>query len=245
MTNVNDDLYLGPLPPYGPQTPNPTVQKGVGPLGRVAFRNFIPLTVQTNNVATTQHMTASTALTLTAGTGVTAGTAPNGSGSAVIVFDVARAVSLTSTANLSGMNFTVRGFDEYGQPLTATRAGPNNNTVNTTKTFKSVLSVTPSATDGANNVTVGSSDIFGLAYYCADAGYIMPKWAETLAQDAGTFVAGVTTDPATATTGDVRGTYTPSSASNGTRRLVIWQHLTATQVGPNATQAGAYGVTQV
>ena len=43
------------------------------------------------------------------------------------------------------------------------------------------------------------------------------KWNNTLAQDAGTFVAADATSPATSATGDPRGTYLPSSASDGTR----------------------------
>jgi hypothetical protein len=70
------------------------------------------------------------------------------------------------------------------------------------------------------------------------------KWDNTLAQDAGTFVAADATSPATASTGDVRGTYVPSGSSNGSKRLVVWMHLTAIQCGPNATRAGAAGVDQ-
>lgn len=241
----NDDLYLGAAPQYGPPpSGSPTRQQGVGPMGRVAFRNIVPLTLQPDNVAALQHTVANTALALTVGTGITLGVAPDGSGRSIYIFDVARAPSLTSTANLSGMTFTASGFDEYGQPLTARRAGPSTNTVNFTKAFKSLLSITPSATDGANNVSAGTSDVFGLPFYCADRGYVLAKWADTLALDAGTLVDGVATDPATALTGDVRGTYTPSSASNGSRRLVVWMHLTPTQCGNSATLAGAYGVTQ-
>jgi len=40
----------------------------------------------------------------------------------------------------------------------------------------------------------------------------------------------------------VRGTYAPSSAANGTRRLVIGIALTGAQAGPNATQTAAIGV---
>jgi hypothetical protein len=243
---VQDDLYLGPLgiKPIKTTDENPTAQTAAGPLGRIYHQNIVPLTAQANNIATSQYTTGSTALTLTAGTGVTAGAAPDGSGSTVLQFDVPRCVSLASTGNMSANNFTVVGFDKYGQKMTQTLAGPNNNTVNTKKAFASVLSVTPSATDGANNVTVGSSDIFGLDFACADAGYIAPHWANSFSIDAGTLVEADTTNPATASTGDVRGTYAPTSASNGTKRLVIWQHLTAAQCGYSATQANLIGVPQ-
>ena len=52
----------------------------------------------------------------------------------------------------------------------------------------------------------------------------------------------VTTNPATATTGDVRGTYAlQGSASNGTRRLVMLNHPTVGNIG---TAAGLAGVPQ-
>ena len=44
--------------------------------------------------------------------------------------------------------------------------------------------------------------------------------------------------------GDVRGTYVPSSACDGTKRLVMGVLLPALAVGPNATRAGALGVNQ-
>jgi hypothetical protein len=69
------------------------------------------------------------------------------------------------------------------------------------------------------------------------------RWDSTLAADAGTFVAAVTT-AATTTSGDVRGTYVPSSATNGTKRLVMGVLLPAIAVGPNSTRTGALGVTQ-
>lgn len=240
---VNDDLYLGAaVIPVAQTAANPTLQYSAGPMGRTAFYNIVPLTKQAANVAALAALTASTAMTLAAGTGATAGVAPDGSGRTVIVLDVPRAVSLTSTSDLSAITITIAGFDTYGRPLTQTRLGPNNTTVNTLKAFKSVLSVTPSATN-AGTMSVGMADIFGLPWLAANAGYIMPKWDNTLAQDAGTFVVGVATNPNTAALGDTRGTYAPSSAADGSKRLVIWQHLTATQCGPNATTVGAIGVT--
>lgn len=242
---VNDDLYMGTaVIPVAQSAANPTLQYAAGPLGRIYFYNIVPLTKQAANVAALAALTIATAMTLAAGTGATSGVAPDGSGRTVIVLDVPRAVALTSTANLSGVNITIVGFDTYGRQITQTRAGPNNTTVNTLKAFKSVLSVTPDATN-AGTMSVGTADIFGLPFAAIDAGYIMPKWNNTLAQDAGTFVAAVTTDPNTAAIGDTRGTYAPSSASDGSKRLVVWHHLTGSQCGPNATTVSAIGVTPV
>jgi hypothetical protein len=86
-------------------------------------------------------------------------------------------------------------------------------------------------------------DSFGLPYRVTDAGYLLRTgWAGAVADNAGTFTAADTAT-ATASTGDVRGTFLPAtSASNGTRRLVIGIGLTAIAAGPDATQVGAIGV---
>lgn len=65
-----------------------------------------------------------------------------------------RTVSLTSTGNLSAVNFTITGMLE-GATVSQTIAGPSNNTVQTTQLFNTVTSVT---VDGAvgTNVSVGS-----------------------------------------------------------------------------------------
>lgn len=247
MTHFPDALSLGGGRGQGGpwMLPNESKNAGVGPLGRVFVYDIVPLTLQAANVAALQGSTAATAFTLTAGTGATLGVAPDGSGRAVIVLDVPRVVSLTSASNLSALNYTIRGFDVYGQPLTQTRAGANANTVNTLKAFKSVLSVTPDATNAAT-LSVGMGDSFGLPFAVPDVGYIQAvKWAQVLATDAGTFVAAVTTDPNTAAIGDVRGTYLPTSASNGVRRLVMSIALSETQVGEASTLRAAIGVLPV
>lgn len=248
MVHFSDDLYLGNMQALGSLKPtgggNPTQEAGVGPMGRVAFHNVVPLTASKTNIAASQHMTSGTALTMTAGTGVTAGTAPDGSNSRVMVLDTPRCVSLTSTANLSAINFTLTAFDQYGAKFTSTIAGPNANTVNFPKAAVSVLSIVPGTTDGTNNVSAGTSDVFGLPYAVADGNYVIPRWAGALGFDQGTLVTADATSPATASTGDVRGTYAPSSPSNGTKRMTIWLHLTEAQCGATATLAGALGVTQ-
>lgn len=218
VTNISDGLAVGGF--FGTVFKDPAGNTVLGfPTHQCWLLNFIPLTAQVNNVAVSQHMTASTPLTLAAGTGTTYGR--NAYGQNVVFLDVTRAVSLTSTANLSAINFTIVGYDIYGQKLTQVIAGPNNNTVHTLKTFIQVLSVTPSATDGTDSVSIGTADVFGFTYLVPDANYITPKFGEVFAIDAGTFVAPDLTSPATSATGDVRGTYAPSAASNGTKRLTI------------------------
>ena len=256
---VSDDIYLGGILVGGltlrsntvdaiGDTVSPVYAQGVGPAGRIFFHNLVPLTKQTNNVALSQHTTLGTTLALTAGTGVTQVNAPDGSGNLVMQFDVPRSVSLTSAGgnNFSGVNFTITGYDFIGRLQTQKMVGPNGTTVNTLKAFMSVLSIVPDTTDGTHNLSAGTSDIFGLPWRVNDATLIVcVKWANTLAQDAGTFAAADATTPATNATGDPRGTYLPSSGSNGTNRLVIGAHLDGTQCGPQARLANLLGVTPV
>ena len=77
-----------------------------------------------------------------------------------------------------------------------------------------------------------------------DRGYSVDVgWDNTLAADTGTLTVAATAT-ATTTTGDVRGTFTPSTATDGIKRLVMGILLPAIAVGPNATRIGALGVTQ-
>ncbi|MCX7178043.1 MAG: hypothetical protein NTX56_04470 [Proteobacteria bacterium] len=236
-----DNLFIGPMNITDPT--NKLQPYGIGPVGNFYLYNIVPLAKGAANVAALQQLAGAGNFALTAGTGVT--TATSATGTALYVFDVPRAVSFTSTGNISGRTFTVYGYDVYGAPMTASRAGPNNNTVNTTKAFASVYLVSSSGAV-ATNTSIGTSDVLGLPVAVANAGYVVHAgWDATLANDAGTFVAAVTTSPATATTGDVRGTYTPSSAADGSKRLALTLALPGGAVGATATQAGAYGVTQV
>lgn len=66
---------------------------------------------------------------------------------------ITRTVSLTSTNNLSGRNFTITGLLN-GSQISETRAGPNNNTVETTAIFDEVLSVHVNGAAAA--VSIGS-----------------------------------------------------------------------------------------
>lgn len=231
-----DDLWMGNA--TGPQTNSwagpGTIGRGVGPLGRVYIFDIVPATASATAVCAAQAVAG-------AGNATINGASASGG---VATLDVARAVNVDSTgAGDTTQTVTVTGTDYWGQAQTEAIALNGTTAVAGKKAFKTITQVAVSAAM-AGNLTVGSTDVFGLPYRVTDAGYILRSgWAGALADDAGTFVAADTTSPATATTGDVRGTYTPSSAANGSRRLVLGLGLTALQAGPNATQTGAIGVT--
>jgi hypothetical protein len=182
-------------------------------------------------------------LTLTAGTGVT--TTVTAEGTTLYVLDTPRGVSIDSSdAGDTTQTATFYGYDFYGQAMSEAIALNGTTQVNGQKAFKSIYRIAISAAC-AGNVNAGFTDVLGLPVRVTDVGYVISaKWAATLAADAGTFAAADTTSPATTTTNDVRGTYVPSSAANGSRRLVMAIALPALAVGPQATRVGALGVTQ-
>ena len=128
--------------------------------------------------------------------------------------------------------------------MTETRTLNGTNAVNGLKAFYIVTGVTASAVM-TGNLSVGTRDAYGLPVRVNNVAYVgWAKWDSTLADNAGTFTAADATT-ATATTGDVRGTFAQAgNAADGTRRLVIGIGLTGLACGPNATRAGAFGVTQ-
>lgn len=246
MPQFSDDLFLGAaVTDMGMNLGNPSpMSQGVGPLGRIYVWDVVPLTKQTNNISAAATYTGGGTATLAAGTGTTATT--TASGVSVIQLDCPRAVSITIGAGtITDRAVTVTGYDVYGQAMSEViqTGTTQSTTINGKKAFYQVASVTVANTVGGT-LAVGTSDVLGSPVRITDAGYIARAgWAGVLAEDAGTFVAAVTTT-ATTTSGDVRGTYVPSSAPNGTRRLVMGILLPAIATGPNATRTGALGVTQ-
>lgn len=156
---------------------------------------------------------------------------------------------LTFTLGAAPRTVTISGYDYYGQAMSEaiTSSIAVSTAVNGKKAFYQISSVSTSGAPGTA-LTVGTTDILGFPLRVFDAGYLVRVgYNNVLANDTGgtsTFVAADMTVTATTTTGDVRGTYVPSSATNGIKRLVVVIALPAIAVGPNATRAGALGSTQ-
>ena len=137
----------------------------------------------------------------------------------VATFDVPRNVIITSAGNDSGATFTVTGTDGYGNAVAENITGANAGAASGKKAFKTVTAVAIS-TDSAGNVTVGNGDVLGLPFALPGTGYVVQELEDGAAATAGTKVAAVAST-ATATTGDVRGTYDPSSACNGSKTFTL------------------------
>lgn len=228
MPHFSDDLYLGPVYRGGPLSDGPSpMDLGLGPLGRVYIFDVVPVAADADAIAASQTPLAAGNLTLTNSAGVT--------------LDVPRAVTVTA-AGANTATFIVYGYDQYGQQMSAAVAAPSTSTVATTKAFKRVTRVAASGLAGSA-ITVGFNDALGLPVRVLDAGYIISQKWDGVA-DVGTFVPASVVNPATIASLDVRGLYTPSSAADGVKRLVMAIALSAIQVGPNATRLGALGITQ-
>jgi hypothetical protein len=215
---------------------------GIGPMGRTYTFDVIPQAIALGSVAAAQ--TTSSTIALTAGTSTKSVVRTDGT--TVIQLDCARALSITiGTGTIADRNVTITGYDYYGQPMSEVIATGTvqSTTKNGKKAFYQVLSASISGALGGT-IAINTTDIIGIPVRVVDAGYIVGAgWANTLARDAGTFAAAATAT-ATTTTGDVRGTYVPSSATNGYSRLILTIACNAIMVGPNATRTGALGVTQ-
>ena len=250
MPQFSDDLFLGGAQTYmgtntnfaeNAEDPSP-MSLGVGPVGRIYVWDTVPLTKGAANIAAASAYSA--AITLTAGTGVTS--VVRSDGVTALQLDVPRAVAVTIGAGtITNRNVTVTGYDYYGQPMSEVIATgtTQSTTVNGKKAFFQIISASVSGAVGAT-ISLGTADIFGCPVRFNNRGYLARVgWDNTLAEDAATVTVAVATT-ATTTTGDVRGTVVPSSAADGAKRLVVAVLLTAIQVGPNATRAGALGVNQ-
>lgn len=157
---------------------------------------------------------------------------------------------VSSSASDTGWTVTITGYDMYNQPQTEAIAMTANTTTWGQKTWRYITSVVPTNTGSTvGTISVGTSDLFGLAYRSLLWEFTSVFWAGTPMPSATGWVAGDTT-ASSATTKDPRGTIQIStngpgsgltgSASNGTRRLVIFQNLKLQDVVNQSDQAGTF-----
>ncbi len=137
-----------------------------------------------------------------------------------VVNDVARACQIVSSnAGDTTQTITIRGFDAYGQAMTEAIALNGTTPVFGKKAFKQVNSYQSSAAL-AGNLSIGDSKILGIPVFLPGAAYVIREIQDGAVATAGTFVAGGSVKQ-TATTADVRGTWTPNATLNGTIALEL------------------------
>jgi hypothetical protein len=174
---------------------------------------------------------------------------------------LSRCISITGVATTAvGGTFTVAGWDIYGQAMTETiTKAAGTTTAYGLKAFKFIGSVTPNFAD-AITYSVGYGDTIGLPLRQDLWEYLEVRYNGTLViTNVGT-VAPDLTSPATAVTGDVRGTVQLSTAgaatavaspvataTNGVVKLVIVQTVPLLNAikGTPLNTVPLYGQTQV
>lgn len=223
MTHFSDGVRVG-----ANFTNNGTASLPGGPISPIYVYNVVPAAMAANNIATAQAVAGAGNLSIN-------GALASGG---VATMDVARAVKIVSSdAGDTTQTATVYGTDIYGVAMSELIAFNGTTTVPGTKAFKTVTRVAISAVM-AGNATVGTTDVLGLPYVVASRGYAITAYNDAIVTT-GTFAAADATSPATTTTDDVRGTFLPASATDGSKRLTVWIFLT----NPD-TVTGLYGVTQ-
>jgi len=201
-------LARGNSPTYIAETTGPDNINNASWVFPVRINLGAPIAPAATGVTTAQLLGAAGNLTID-------GTRASGG---VATLDAPRNFTLTvATTNQSGINFTVYGTDEYGAALVEVLAGPNNNTVQGKKAFKTITRVAASAAVATNGVSVGFGDVLGLPVHVT-ATAILKELQDGAAASAGTLVAGLSPlTKSTGSTADVRGTYDPSAACDGAK----------------------------
>lgn len=180
----------------------------------------MPAALSANSIATAQAVAGAGNLTLN-GASVVGG---------VGFLDVPRSLSIVSTnAGDTTQVATVYGLDLYGAPLRENITFNGTTTVQGNKTFASVSRVAISAVM-TGNAAVGHGNKLGLPVFLPSAGFIIRELQDGVSATAGTPVAGLSATGSTATSADVRGTYAPNTAPDGTK---TYQLIVATPAAGN------------
>ena len=159
---------------------------------------------------------------------------------------IGRAVAVTAAASATATSATVSGYDIYGYPMVETITLTAGSQVSGKKAFKYIKSVVLNAADATHAYSVDTTDVFGLPIRSDSFGDILVNYASSLT--ATTLITAATNylpsdrTTATATTGDVRGTFGAFTSSTGANKLVIRQSPQPYMV--QSANPGLFGVTQ-
>lgn len=205
-------------------------QKGIpgAPVSPVYVYEITPSTGTTVSIAAAQAVSGAGNLTIN-GTLATSG---------VATLDVPRNVILVSSSGTdSTQTATITGTDAYSVPVVETVTLTGTTSAQGLKAFLTVSKVAMSAST-VGNISAGTGDKYGVPYRINKKGSLQAFWDATWNSGSATTTLG-STSTATATTGDVRGTYLPATASDGTRTLALWVYMDDVE-----SANGLYGVDQ-
>lgn len=146
-----------------------------------------PLTLATNNIALAQTPIASSYLTLTAGTGVTAVTY---NGLSVLQLDCQRGVSITGGSGTTSQTIVIYGMDLYGQLIQETVTGPTGATTAYSKNTYTYIYKVHVGAGTTGTIAIGTSDVFGLPFALPSASNLMTA---TWAPYSGALLSGIVT----------------------------------------------------
>lgn len=238
---------------------------------RICVINQVPSAISATNIAASAVPVAGTAFTLVSasGGGITVGTSITnaatgatvtgllaidtamagvamGQAASIKMWDptkaIARNVRITSVGDDRSGTFLVSGYDVYGYPMSERITGSNATVASGAKAFKYIASVVPAGTLSGSAITIGTGDVIGLPIRSDYFGECFVNYPDGTVITATTgYTAAVTTSPATTTTGDVRGTYALQTASDGSRRLVVYVSPSLANI---VSATGLFGVTQ-
>lgn len=163
------------------------------------------------------------------------------------IMDVPRNITATTThgSSVVAMTILVTGTDTYGEAMSelVTVAATGTSQVDqTAKAFKTVttIAITAAADAEANTLNMGFGDILGLPFKLEGEYDVVTQYADTTEEKlASVFVAADATATATTTTGDVRGTVTPDTATDGSVNYYVLM-----KVADASSKIGLGGVTQ-
>lgn len=143
---------------------------------------------------------------------------------------VARTLSVTASGGASG-SVLVRGYDIYGQAMsesiTIVGSGVSTTQKKAFKYISSAQAIGAGVTTGT--LSIGTTDVFGFGIRSDLFEYTDIYYNGALITASTGWLAADITSPATTTTGDVRGTYAVQSASDGTKKLIVFQVPAAAQ----------------
>jgi len=139
----------------------------------------------------------------------------------VIQLDCARNITIDGlNLDTTQSQFDIYGWDQYGIPMVERIGGPEGlETVSGRKAFSYIRAVF-SSSDTVGFISIGVGDTFGLPYFIPTIQAIINVLWENQVDD-GVLIIGDQSD-ATAITGDVRGTYNPTTGANNENMLTIY-----------------------